>query len=496
MRLTDTQADRFYLVYNAVLFFANGYLGLDEPFDPQSFIFEPASQRRILAEALADPDAIDAFAQENPFGLATADLGVARSWKGSSEGRYCVVLRPGHRALFMGEEATFLVSGIMQEVDELLGREISFVDATLLPFDGAIVYAVSLWETPVSIGAGLRGIIMDDVARSEAEGPIATAGEFMLKRPQLGQERARREAESAVRDLTESQVTGDDVPGFHRGALAGKGAAERAEAMGAAGASARETPGSPVCVVYDFTGRVGHFAEAAVDLRGIVPVDVLIEEFSMHGEEADAGRIDAALRALVASERVGFTLRELEGRLFAVACALDRDAGLTATQLLAFHEGALAKAGPRPLTEEMLAADSLMAWCQQRPAALALESFLNEFIPDAWRDRELAYAEDVVDKLIMLGRGLWEPQDIIAAYEDFGLCQLPEWQFNRLFELTKNLFNALPSWRNAGWSPNELAARREGARAFFNEDGSRVVVGSNDPCPCGSGKKYKNCCGG
>ena len=22
-----------------------------------------------------------------------------------------------------------------------------------------------------------------------------------------------------------------------------------------------------------------------------------------------------------------------------------------------------------------------------------------------------------------------------------------------------------------------------------------VKVGRNDPCPCGSGKKYKNCCG-
>ena len=24
---------------------------------------------------------------------------------------------------------------------------------------------------------------------------------------------------------------------------------------------------------------------------------------------------------------------------------------------------------------------------------------------------------------------------------------------------------------------------------------SAVKIGRNDPCPCGSGKKYKNCCG-
>jgi preprotein translocase subunit SecA len=23
----------------------------------------------------------------------------------------------------------------------------------------------------------------------------------------------------------------------------------------------------------------------------------------------------------------------------------------------------------------------------------------------------------------------------------------------------------------------------------------RAKIGRNDPCPCGSGKKYKNCCG-
>ena len=26
-------------------------------------------------------------------------------------------------------------------------------------------------------------------------------------------------------------------------------------------------------------------------------------------------------------------------------------------------------------------------------------------------------------------------------------------------------------------------------------DRNRPKVGRNDPCPCGSGKKYKNCCG-
>ena len=29
----------------------------------------------------------------------------------------------------------------------------------------------------------------------------------------------------------------------------------------------------------------------------------------------------------------------------------------------------------------------------------------------------------------------------------------------------------------------------------YNEDGSVMKIGADDPCPCGSGKKYKKCCG-
>ncbi|MCD8223227.1 MAG: SEC-C domain-containing protein [Clostridiales bacterium] len=32
-----------------------------------------------------------------------------------------------------------------------------------------------------------------------------------------------------------------------------------------------------------------------------------------------------------------------------------------------------------------------------------------------------------------------------------------------------------------------------GANGAYRRDGKKI--GRNDPCPCGSGKKYKNCCG-
>jgi uncharacterized protein YecA (UPF0149 family) len=47
-------------------------------------------------------------------------------------------------------------------------------------------------------------------------------------------------------------------------------------------------------------------------------------------------------------------------------------------------------------------------------------------------------------------------------------------------------------------------AERDELGAVFGDDGeplldepviATVTVGRNDPCPCGSGKKYKKCCG-
>ena len=66
-------------------------------------------------------------------------------------------------------------------------------------------------------------------------------------------------------------------------------------------------------------------------------------------------------------------------------------------------------------------------------------------------------------------------------------------------ELYKNMLKAkadwlydLPEWDNF-YTEDE---RREITREFrYSQQAHSVKVGRNDPCPCGSGKKYKNCCG-
>ncbi|KJS72629.1 MAG: hypothetical protein JL56_12770 [Desulfotomaculum sp. BICA1-6] len=70
-----------------------------------------------------------------------------------------------------------------------------------------------------------------------------------------------------------------------------------------------------------------------------------------------------------------------------------------------------------------------------------------------------------------------------------------------------DLSNNTRMWILKGYTPEELfhedkerllplpavAAAETGAKVI--DIRTRTKVGRNDPCPCGSGKKYKKCCG-
>lgn len=65
-----------------------------------------------------------------------------------------------------------------------------------------------------------------------------------------------------------------------------------------------------------------------------------------------------------------------------------------------------------------------------------------------------------------------------------------------------NLMNNTRQWFLKGYTPNEVSqVQQKASRALTNEKNnildlnSNKKIGRNDPCPCGSGKKYKNCCG-
>lgn len=145
----------------------------------------------------------------------------------------------------------------------------------------------------------------------------------------------------------------------------------------------------------------------------------------------------------------------------------------------------------KPLSRRVLEQDvvsSLLA----NPSVLALRDFLDERIPDGADD--YTFADHMVEDIVRSALELGHLEDVFAFALDMGLahCCADE---KRLPQLITNAFNAIPSWENNGWSPQELYEQMTGRKMFYNADGSVMRVGADEPCPCGSGKKYRECCG-
>ena len=74
-------------------------------------------------------------------------------------------------------------------------------------------------------------------------------------------------------------------------------------------------------------------------------------------------------------------------------------------------------------------------------------------------------------------------------------------------QLVMELSNNIRIWENNGYTPQEIFEKFEKPNLrplpdkpfdFNATNGidmkTRKKIGRNDPCPCGSGKKYKKCC--
>ena len=132
------------------------------------------------------------------------------------------------------------------------------------------------------------------------------------------------------------------------------------------------------------------------------------------------------------------------------------------------------------------------AWKLHLPAVVNLRNWLDAHVPD--EEDDFLYADDVIDELLDAQLGSSRPTDVVEAASEMGVFETSE-DVEGAVGRVMAFANALPDWWNNGWPPDALHERVTGRRVFRNPDGAPMKIGRNDPCPCGSGKKYKKCCG-
>jgi len=93
-----------------------------------------------------------------------------------------------------------------------------------------------------------------------------------------------------------------------------------------------------------------------------------------------------------------------------------------------------------------------------------------------------------------------EMQDVFYLLSENNIDLGNSKEMNRLASIMKELWNHTKMILNRGFSPSELTEKDsikpkpETAKVIDFQTGRKKKIYPNDPCPCGSGKKYKHCC--
>ena len=486
---------------------------------------------------------IDEFVRDNPHHLSQRCLETALSWKNALPGLYTLVRYQSGRAILMGEAGVFSVCGVTYELDREIGPAPAYVELVLLPFDDLIVYdgflqAYDTESTPAELSR-----IQDEFENRCAQNGIALTGADFAQRAEVYLTAQRdRELDELLNGVAEEAAGGEEVlpAGFHRGVLAGLSPEERAAKVFSTplGRWREGVNGQLDDGEWRRWNQALDCLDACVIQCGVARVDDAYAQYcSLVSDVLDRQAFDGVIAQLSLSTEVDFGTWNYDGSDYVVHYTLTPDfvaqehvrhqreaiRGLvqnrdTGEFALEGSVGASATSGAttdlptelqwleqykrelvesqgnlpmKPLSRTLLEND-IISELLDNPSALNLRDFLDERIPDGQND--LAFADDVVYEMALASIESGSLQTLFAYAMDLGLegCSSDP---DRLTVLLANMFNAMPSWENNGWSPQELYEQLTGRKLFYNKDGSVMKVGADEPCPCGSGKKYRECCG-
>lgn len=111
--------------------------------------------------------------------------------------------------------------------------------------------------------------------------------------------------------------------------------------------------------------------------------------------------------------------------------------------------------------------------------------------------RAISFCEEIHD---ICHAGI-ELRRVSETFDVFGISFKDMDQINEMMCFVMNVNNTTRLWENNGHTPKEIRELgvespkvEEGSSLIGFTGGKKMKVGRNDPCPCGSGKKYKKCC--
>jgi len=155
-----------------------------------------------------------------------------------------------------------------------------------------------------------------------------------------------------------------------------------------------------------------------------------------------------------------------------------------------------------PEKEELLKYSDMDYYEKPEEYHILLSYIKKNLLPDNHEKAEFLCEDLIIDCIVN-----FKVQDIGETLTRANVQIKDMRQFKEVFRLIMTLSNNVRIWENNGYTPNEIFEMSEKSslnpiqenRHEYSEHSAadskgRIKTGRNDPCPCGSGKKYKNCC--
>jgi len=105
-------------------------------------------------------------------------------------------------------------------------------------------------------------------------------------------------------------------------------------------------------------------------------------------------------------------------------------------------------------------------------------------------------AEDIADDMCLACAAESDFSDLFDIVNENSVKLKYISQTQKITELITAVSNNTRIWTNNGYTPNELFSKFTAPNLLpLKSPVNTEKIGRNSPCPCGSGKKYKRCCG-
>ncbi|MCK6206391.1 SEC-C domain-containing protein [Bacillus infantis] len=146
-----------------------------------------------------------------------------------------------------------------------------------------------------------------------------------------------------------------------------------------------------------------------------------------------------------------------------------------------------------PFTKQQLLAAGEPAFVERNKSYMQLVQFLSQHFEISKED-----ADQVAEECIFATRVGDTPEDLMKYLTSMFKFDSVE-KLQALMDIVVELMNSTREWFLKGYTSLELSSMEKKQLkplpAVDKDTNADAKVGRNDPCPCGSGKKYKKCCG-